>query len=130
MVAPVLPEGALVGLKAVVQAGMRHRARQWITPEMPQQDSTVLRGTPYLGPEVCCLLKLIGSAEAQIASARGIEAKWSFRVPDELSIPGGTIWVVTVECERQETIRVTGDLVKHGRVMRRVAAVDTTLNKP
>lgn len=125
----VLPRGSLRGLRAISTAGMGHTARQ-VKPNAQRQPLGEYSKSPTLGAPVCCHLKVLGSTLAEVAAARGIEAQWSLKVPADTVIPAGSVWRVTDDCGSwTETVRITGDLVKHGRVMRLVGAVDTTLDK-
>lgn len=127
MTPPVLPQGSTSAIGAASTAGMRHTARQ-VFPGSTRQVNGEYSTAPSYGPPTCAHLKSIGSTLAEIAASKGLEAQWSLKVPSAVPIPAGSIWEVAGD-EWTEVVKVTGDLVKHGRVMRLVAAVDTQLNR-
>lgn len=129
MTPPVLPFGSLGALRGSSTAGMGHTARQRIqmTTELPDEEVEPV-GEPTLGPAICCHLKVISSTLADVAAASGIKAQWSLKVPRGTRIPPGSQWEVTTDCDEVYPVEVTGDLVRVGRVMRLVAAVDVPLD--
>lgn len=129
MTPPILPFGSLIGIEAGSNAGLGHTAQQRIWPTVELPDEEVERvGEPTLGPAICCHLKVISSTLADVAAASGIKAQWSLKVPMGTVIPPGSQWQVTTDCDEVYPVEVTGDLVRVGRVMRLVAAVDVPLD--
>lgn len=133
MVSRGIPRLALAGLKAVSSADLTHTARLRITTVIGLASGEEIKGRPnWSRDEVAVHLKLASSEQREIAAARGIEATWVLKVSRDTVITSGQVWQVSGEDEEgawTETVEITGDLVKHGRVTRLLAARDIELGR-